>query len=93
MVLKFCFNHLMLWLFLIFFFLPFHDLSFSIFKGGLDCRCLITNLPTEKCVVRTLTTIATPHRSSSFMDWCQENIRVGEISQTFEEAAKVVNNA
>ncbi|RIB21808.1 hypothetical protein C2G38_2077304 [Gigaspora rosea] len=71
MALKFCFNHLMLWLFLIFFFLLFH---FSIFKSGLDCRCLITHLPTEKCVVRTLTTIETPHRSSSFMDWCQYNM-------------------
>ncbi|RIB25256.1 hypothetical protein C2G38_2277478 [Gigaspora rosea] len=30
--------------------------------------------PTKKCVVRTLTTIATPHRSSSFMDWCQDNM-------------------
>ncbi|RIB04489.1 hypothetical protein C2G38_2120548 [Gigaspora rosea] len=71
MVVKFWFNHLMLWLFLIFFFLLFH---FSIFKGGPDCRCLITHFSTEKCVVRTLTTIATPHRSSSIMDWCQDNM-------------------
>ncbi|RIB07495.1 hypothetical protein C2G38_2252594 [Gigaspora rosea] len=48
-------------------------------KGGLDCRYLITHLPTEKSIVRTLTTIATPHHG------------VGEISQTFEEAVKVVD--
>ncbi|CAG8450965.1 5834_t:CDS:2 [Cetraspora pellucida] len=63
-------------------------------KGGLDCRCLIANIPTEKkYVVRTLTTIATPHRGSPFMDWCRDNIGVGEISQSFEEAAKVVDDA
>ncbi|CAG8507253.1 593_t:CDS:2 [Cetraspora pellucida] len=62
--------------------------------GGLDCRCLIANIPTEKkYVVRTLTTIATPHRGSPFMDWCRDNIGVGEISQSFEEAAKVVDDA
>lgn len=61
--------------------------------GGLDCRYLITHLPTEKCIVRTLTTIATPHYGSPFMDWCRDNIGVGEISQTFEEAAKVVDGA
>ncbi|CAG8691436.1 6021_t:CDS:2, partial [Racocetra fulgida] len=62
-------------------------------KGGLDCRCLIAHFPTEKYVVRTLTTIATPHRGSPFMDWCRDNIGVGEISQSFEEAAKVVDDA
>ncbi|RIB13484.1 hypothetical protein C2G38_2132357 [Gigaspora rosea] len=36
--------------------------------GGLDCRYLITHLPTEKSIVRTLTTIATPHHGSPFMD-------------------------
>ncbi|RIB22854.1 Alpha/Beta hydrolase protein, partial [Gigaspora rosea] len=37
--------------------------------GGLDCRYLITHIPTEKSIVRTLTTIATPHHGSPFMDW------------------------
>ncbi|RIB03894.1 hypothetical protein C2G38_2286015, partial [Gigaspora rosea] len=41
--------------------------------GGLDCRYLITHLPTEKSIVRTLTTIATPHHGSPFMDWCRDN--------------------
>jgi len=27
------------------------------------------------------------------MDWCRDNIGVGEINQTFEEAAKVVDCA
>ncbi|CAG8813824.1 18004_t:CDS:1, partial [Dentiscutata erythropus] len=61
--------------------------------GGLDCRCLISHLPTDKYIVRTLTTVATPHRGSPFMDWCRDNIGVGEISQTFEGAAKVVDDA
>ncbi|RIB02938.1 hypothetical protein C2G38_1990618, partial [Gigaspora rosea] len=35
---------------------------------------------------------ATPHHGSPFMDWCRDNIGVGEINQTFEEAAKVVDS-
>ncbi|RIB22867.1 hypothetical protein C2G38_2243040 [Gigaspora rosea] len=62
-------------------------------RVDLDCRYLITHLPTKKSIVRTLTTIATPHHGSPFMDWCRDNIGVGEISQTFEEAAKVVDGA
>jgi triacylglycerol lipase len=38
--------------------------------GGLDCRHLISHIkPTEYTPV-SLTTIATPHRGSPFMDWC-----------------------
>ncbi len=63
------------------------------FKGGLDCRYLIAHLPTERCTVRSLTTIATPHRGSPFMDWCRDNIGVGEIAHSFEAAAKAVDDA
>ncbi len=37
--------------------------------GGLDSRYMITRLGMAKRVL-TLTTIATPHRGSSFADWC-----------------------
>ncbi|GIW82203.1 MAG: lipase [Gemmatales bacterium] len=39
--------------------------------GGLDCRYLISCLGMERRV-RSLTTIGTPHRGSSFADWCLE---------------------
>lgn len=39
--------------------------------GGLDCRHLITHLNPVDYSPLSLTTIATPHRGSPFMDWCQ----------------------
>ena len=39
--------------------------------GGLDCRYLITHLKPADYTPLSLTTIATPHRGSPFMDWCQ----------------------
>ena len=39
--------------------------------GGLDCRHLITHLKPEEYTPLSLTTIATPHRGSPFMDWCK----------------------
>ena len=39
--------------------------------GGLDCRHLITHLKPADYTPLSLTTIATPHRGSPFMDWCQ----------------------
>ena len=39
--------------------------------GGLDCRHLITHLKPADYAPLSLTTIATPHRGSPFMDWCQ----------------------
>ncbi|RIA89993.1 Alpha/Beta hydrolase protein [Glomus cerebriforme] len=56
--------------------------------GGLDCRYLIANLPTKQCTVRSLTTVATPHRGSPFMDWCRDNIGVGEIAKAVDDAIK-----
>ncbi|RIB22845.1 hypothetical protein C2G38_2172885 [Gigaspora rosea] len=49
--------------------------------GGLDCRYLITHLPTEKSIVRTLTTIATPHHES----------RAQEQSLRSPQAENIVN--
>lgn len=37
--------------------------------GGLDARYLITHLQPEAFTVKTLTTIATPHRGSAFADY------------------------
>ena len=37
-------------------------------QGGLDCRWLTTHLTSHTFTVLSLTTIATPHRGSSFAD-------------------------
>ena len=39
--------------------------------GGLDCRYLITHLRPVEYAPLSLTTVATPHRGSPFMDWCR----------------------
>ncbi|KAF8265420.1 hypothetical protein EI94DRAFT_1804434 [Lactarius quietus] len=39
--------------------------------GGLDCRHLIMPLNPVEYTLLSLTTIATPHRGSPFMDWCK----------------------
>ena len=38
--------------------------------GGLDCRHLISHIKPTEYTPLSLTTIATPHRGSPFMDWC-----------------------
>ncbi|CAE6434451.1 unnamed protein product [Rhizoctonia solani] len=48
--------------------------------GGLDCRYLISRIRPSEYTPQSLTTISTPHRGSSFMDWCSANIGVGEFS-------------
>lgn len=45
--------------------------------GGLDARYLITHIKPREYTPVSLTTVATPHRGSPFMDWCNENIGVG----------------
>ncbi|KAI0754565.1 Alpha/Beta hydrolase protein [Daedaleopsis nitida] len=45
--------------------------------GGLDCRYLITHIKPEDYVPLSLTTIATPHRGSPFMDWCRQYLGLG----------------
>ncbi|KAH7913972.1 alpha beta-hydrolase [Hygrophoropsis aurantiaca] len=45
--------------------------------GGLDCRHMITHVKPTEYAPLSLTTIATPHRGSPFMDWCAENIGLG----------------
>ncbi|KAL1946076.1 hypothetical protein VTO73DRAFT_15203 [Trametes versicolor] len=45
--------------------------------GGLDCRHLISHLKPQDYTPLSLTTIATPHRGSPFMDWCRQYIGLG----------------
>ncbi|KAJ3022096.1 hypothetical protein HKX48_007029 [Thoreauomyces humboldtii] len=45
--------------------------------GGLDCRYVISHLPSDKFHINSLTTVATPHRGSPFMDWCRDAFGVG----------------
>ncbi|KAI9436687.1 alpha/beta-hydrolase [Lactarius indigo] len=45
--------------------------------GGLDCRHLITHLKPVEYAPLSLTTIATPHRGSPFMDWCKDYLGLG----------------
>nr|KAJ3412497.1 hypothetical protein HK105_002328 [Polyrhizophydium stewartii] len=47
--------------------------------GGLDCRYMISHIKPSEYTVASLTTIATPHRGSSFMDWCRDALGVGRI--------------
>ena len=45
--------------------------------GGLDCRHLISHIKPTDYTPLSLTTIATPHRGSPFMDWCRVRAVVG----------------
>ncbi|KAI0671133.1 Alpha/Beta hydrolase protein [Trametes maxima] len=45
--------------------------------GGLDCRHLISHIQPTEYTPLSLTTIATPHRGSPFMDWCRQYIGLG----------------
>ncbi|KAF9110265.1 hypothetical protein BGX27_006583 [Mortierella sp. AM989] len=46
--------------------------------GGLDCRYLISHLKSPHFKVKSLTTLATPHRGSSFADYVMSDI-VGKV--------------
>ncbi|KAI9102436.1 Alpha/Beta hydrolase protein [Phlyctochytrium arcticum] len=47
--------------------------------GGLDCRYLISHLPYSGFSINSVTTVATPHRGSSFMDWCRDAMGLGVL--------------
>ncbi|TFK27658.1 alpha/beta-hydrolase [Coprinopsis marcescibilis] len=49
--------------------------------GGLDCRHLITHIKPSEYAPLSLTTIATPHRGSPFMDWCMDTIGIGKLRE------------
>jgi triacylglycerol lipase len=48
--------------------------------GGLDCRHLITHINPSRYHPISLTTLSTPHRGSSFMDFCRDYLGLGRIS-------------
>ena len=48
--------------------------------GGLDCRHLITHIEPTQYRPISLTTLSTPHRGSSFMDFCRDYLGLGRIS-------------
>ncbi|KAG5636088.1 hypothetical protein H0H81_009136 [Sphagnurus paluster] len=56
--------------------------------GGLDCRHLITHIKPEVYAPLSLTSISTPHRGSPFMDWCAENIGIGQLRQQERDLAR-----
>jgi triacylglycerol lipase len=47
--------------------------------GGLDCRQLITRINPSEYRPVSLTTLSTPHRGSSFMDFCRDYLGLGRI--------------
>ncbi|KZT12169.1 lipase [Laetiporus sulphureus 93-53] len=59
--------------------------------GGLDCRYLISRIRPTEYIPLSLTTIATPHRGSPFMDWCREHIGIGRLHH--KEHAKTAGDA
>ncbi|KAF9427488.1 hypothetical protein BGZ76_002324 [Entomortierella beljakovae] len=56
--------------------------------GGLDCRYLISHIHNKNYNVQSLTTLSTPHRGSPMMDWFRDNIGVGLLLQSEEEAMR-----
>ncbi|KAG9323013.1 hypothetical protein KVV02_008081 [Mortierella alpina] len=61
--------------------------------GGLDCRYLISHIRDKKYQVQSLTTLSTPHRGSPMMDWFRDNIGVGLLQQSEEEAMQKLGEA
>ncbi|RUS25510.1 hypothetical protein BC938DRAFT_472046 [Jimgerdemannia flammicorona] len=62
-------------------------------QGGLDCRYLITHMPSRSYSVRTLTTVSTPHRGSPVMDWFRDHVGVGVVASIADAANKAAEEA
>ncbi|KAI0036012.1 Alpha/Beta hydrolase protein [Vararia minispora EC-137] len=63
--------------------------------GGLDGRHLITHIRPHAYVPLSLTSIATPHRGSPFMDWCTDYLGLGRTDVEREKrrlAARAARN-
>src|SRR5271169_243519 len=56
--------------------------------GGLDCRHLITHINPTQYRPISLTTLSTPHRGSSFMDFCRDYLGLGRISSKKSTTSK-----
>jgi triacylglycerol lipase len=52
--------------------------------GGLDARYMVSRLRPENVDVLSLTTIASPHRGSSFADFCLEEIGASHIPRIYK---------
>jgi len=52
--------------------------------GGLDARYMISRLQPDNVEVRSLTTIATPHRGSAFADFCFQEIGPGYLPHFYK---------
>src|SRR5271170_1337185 len=61
--------------------------------GGLDCRHLITHINPTTYHPVSLTTLSTPHRGSSFMDFCRDYLGLGRISPKKSTTSKSSTNA
>ncbi|KAF9896732.1 hypothetical protein BX616_006861 [Lobosporangium transversale] len=61
--------------------------------GGLDCRYLISHIHNKNYTVQSLTTLSTPHRGSPVMDWFRDNVGVGLLLQSEEEAMRKLGEA
>lgn len=56
-------------------------MSLTFHQGGLDCRYLTTHLVDRNFSVLSVTTIATPHRGSTFADYFLETIGQARLPQ------------
>jgi triacylglycerol esterase/lipase EstA (alpha/beta hydrolase family) len=61
--------------------------------GGLDCRHLITHINPTHYQPVSLTTLSTPHRGSSFMDFCRDYLGLGRISPKKSTTSKSATKA
>ena len=57
------------------------SIHYGMMQGGLDCRYLTTHLTHRKFEVLSITTIATPHRGSSFADHFLERVGIERLPQ------------
>ncbi|KAI1313376.1 hypothetical protein EDD11_002686 [Mortierella claussenii] len=58
--------------------------------GGLDCRYMVSQLQSSHFKVRSLTTLATPHRGSSFADYVMSDIVGQRRLELFWTMLKIV---
>jgi len=57
--------------------------------GGLDARYMISRLQPDNVEVKSLTTIATPHRGSSFADFCFQEIGPKNLPRLYKIIEKL----
>ncbi|KAJ8326965.1 hypothetical protein QVD99_005278 [Batrachochytrium dendrobatidis] len=55
--------------------------------GGLDCRYMVTHISPKSFRIGSITTVATPHCGSSFMDWCRDALGLGKLQRYVQHYA------